>query len=95
MDEPQIGKPAQVSDEEAYAQQQRIKGGAFELAGVFGSGVKAVSGVVPKGASIVGYAVKHPNTGEIKQFGLESGWEALDWAQRMGTKVLTLIRSAK
>ena len=88
-------KPAQASDVEAYARQQRIKSSAFELAGMFGPGVKAVTGVAPKGSSVLGYAVKHPDTGEIKQFGLDYGWEALNWAQKAGTRVMTLIRAAK
>ena len=90
-----VMRPAQESDVEAYRRQQQIKSSAFELAGMFGPGVKAVSGAAPKGASVLGYVVKHPDTGEIKQFGLEHGWEALNWAERVGTKVMTLIKGAK
>ena len=91
MDEPQIGKPSQASEEsdaEAYRRQQAIKTGAFGLAGV---SLMSGTGKIPAGSQLLRYAVKHPDTGELREFGLEYADKAADYARRLGTQVLKVI----
>ena len=108
MADPQLGKPAQVSEEDtaAYLRQQRIKSGAAELINPAALGIagfptaaRVTAGALPAaqrtGAKVLAYIVQHPQTKEITKFGLESGQAALAFAERLGVKVRTVFVPGK
>ena len=93
-----------MDDAEQYARQRAVMSAAPELVmGGISSGKPAqvaekifeIVGPIPAkaraaGASLFGYTVKHPNTGEVTNFAGMQADEARKFAELLGTKVKTL-----